>query len=186
MLLYTFGAPFQLGFEVGPSLHSPWAMPPTSLANIVAGFLINAMPFQFSWARFLVSISTWMQVAAMCHHPVSVILGAMKAAIYTFCSRAAWCVDASIQWAVVRVRSLPTSPSAIGCVKRKLLIFFVLCKLLIFSKAQVKCGKKLENVWHVTYASFVMRPTPKKNLRDLRFLKKNRVTLFLLHDLCFF
>ena len=47
------------GIKWGPSFHSPWAMPPTSLANILTGSLINAMPCQ---ACFLGSLSTRTQV----------------------------------------------------------------------------------------------------------------------------
>ena len=98
----------------GPSLHSPWAMQTGSLANIFTGALINAMPFQFSWACFLLTVSTWMQVATLCNHPISVILCAIKIAIRKCCSRAAWCVDASIQWAVVQSHHLPTTPADKG------------------------------------------------------------------------
>ena len=74
-------------------------MPPANLANIFTGFLMNAMPFQYAWACFFLSVSTstWMPVAALCHHPVSVILHAIKVAIHKCCSRTVQCVDASIQ-----------------------------------------------------------------------------------------
>ena len=47
----------------GPSLHSPWAMNAASLGNIFTGSPIISMPFQFSWCCFLLSVSSWMQLA---------------------------------------------------------------------------------------------------------------------------
>ena len=80
----------------GPSLHSLWAMSSAILGNIFTGSLINGMPFHFSWVCFLLSISTWPQMAVLCHHPVAAALRAMKVAIHKYCARSAWCVDASI------------------------------------------------------------------------------------------
>ena len=94
----------------GPSLHSPWAMNAASLSNIFTGSLINAMPFQFSWSCFLLSVSSWMQLAFLCGHSSSVVLRAMKATVHKCCSRTEWCVEASIGWAVIQGRHLPTSP----------------------------------------------------------------------------
>ena len=94
----------------GPSLHSPWAMCSASLGNIFTGSLINGMPFDYSWVCFLLSISTWLQVAVLCQHPVATVLRAMKIAIHKYCARSPWCVDASISWAVLQCRHLPTTP----------------------------------------------------------------------------
>ena len=104
----------QLILKWGPSLHSPWAMNAASLSNIFTGSLINSMPFQFSWSCFLLSVSSWMQLAFLCGHSASVILRAMKAAVHKCCSRSEWCVEASIGWAVVQARNLPTSPKDAG------------------------------------------------------------------------
>ena len=46
------------------------------------------------------------------------ILRAIKIAIHKCCSRAAWCVDASIQWAVVQAHHLPTTPADTGYLLR--------------------------------------------------------------------
>ena len=112
----------------GPSLHSPWAMCTGSLANIFTGSLINALPFQFSWACFLISISAWMQLAVACQHPNMAVLRAMKTAIHKSCSRTPWCVDAAEEWAILQSRHLPTTPQAhrcfcsSGCRERRLVL----------------------------------------------------------------
>ena len=53
----------------------------------------------------------WMQLAVLCDHTTTTVLRAMKGAIHRVCSRGPWCVDATIFWAVVQARHLPTSAS---------------------------------------------------------------------------
>ena len=95
----------------GPSLHSPWAVSTGHLSNIFTGSLVNSLPFNFSWACLLLSISAWMQLAYLCDHKSATILRAMKGAVHRVCSRGPWCVDATISWAVRQARNLPTTPS---------------------------------------------------------------------------
>ena len=71
---------------------------------------VNSLPFNFSWACLLLSISAWMQLAHLCDHATPTVLRAMKGAIHRVCSRGPWCVDATISWAVLQARNLPTSP----------------------------------------------------------------------------
>ena len=94
----------------GPSLHSPWAVSMRHLSNIFTGSLVNSLPFNFSWACLLLSISAWMQLAHLCDHATPTVLRAMKGAIHRVCSRGPWCVDATISWAVLQARNLPTYP----------------------------------------------------------------------------
>ena len=122
--------------------HRPWAMPTASLANIFTGAPINAMPFQFSGACFLLSVSTWMQVATFCNHLVSMILCAIKIAIHKCCSRAAWCVDASIQWAVVQAHHMPTTPVDTGYFLRGCSVTPVYCPVII-SHTRTGCSISL-------------------------------------------
>ena len=96
----------------GPSLHSPWAVSMRHLSNIFTGSLVNSLPFNFSWACLLLSISAWMQLAHLCDHATPTVLRAMKGAIHRVCSRGPWCVDATISWAVLQARNLPTSPKS--------------------------------------------------------------------------
>jgi hypothetical protein len=81
-----------------------------------------------------------MQVAALCNHPISLTLRAIKIAIHKCCSRAAWCVDASIQWAVVQSHHLPTTPADTGC---------LLCRWL--TKEAVWDGPACAS-WHAPHA----------------------------------
>ena len=62
----------------GPSLHSPWAVSMGHLSNIFTGSLVNSLPFNFSWACLLLSVSAWMQLAVLCDHGTSTVLRAMK------------------------------------------------------------------------------------------------------------
>ena len=94
----------------GPSLHSPWAVSAGHLSNIFTGSLVNSLPFNFSWACLLLSISAWMQLACLCDHTRATVLCAMKGAIHRVCSRGPWCVDATISWAVLQAHHLPTTP----------------------------------------------------------------------------
>ena len=56
-------------------------MTASSLSNIFPGYLINVMPFYFSWSCLLLSTATWMQVALLSQHRASNTLRAMKKAI---------------------------------------------------------------------------------------------------------
>ena len=71
----------------GPSLHSPWAVSMGHLSNIFTGSLVNSLPFNFSWACLLLSISAWMQLAYLCDHATATVLRAMKGAIHRVCRR---------------------------------------------------------------------------------------------------
>ena len=95
----------------GPSLHSPWAVSTGHLSNIFTGSLVSSLPFNFSWACLQLSISAWMQLAYLCDHKSATVLRAMKGAVHRVCSRCPWCVDATISWAVVQARNLPSTPS---------------------------------------------------------------------------
>ena len=94
----------------GPLLHSPWAVSMGHLSNIFTGSLVNSLPFNFSWACLLLSISAWMQLAYLCDHATATVIRAMKGAIHRVCNRGPWCVDATISWAVLQARHLPTTP----------------------------------------------------------------------------
>ena len=94
----------------GPSLHSRWADGTGHLSNIFTGSLVNSLPFNFSWVCLLLSISAWMQLECLCDHKSATVLRAMKGAIHRVCSRGPWCVDATISWAVLQERNLPTTP----------------------------------------------------------------------------
>ena len=94
----------------GPSLHSPWAVNTGHLSNIFIGPPVNSLPVNFSWACLLLSISSWMQLACLCDHTTATVLRAMKRAIHRVCSTGPWCLDATISWAVLQARHLPTTP----------------------------------------------------------------------------
>ena len=111
-----FSAPSALSdtrkLKWGLSLHSPWAVSMGHLSNIFTGSLLNSLPFNFSWACLLLSVSASMQLALLCDRATATILRAMKGAIHRVCSRGPWCVDATISWVVLQARYLPTLP---GC-----------------------------------------------------------------------